>query len=67
MKAIHRPRFKPSRCYRPIHSSQGLAHAAATLYFRLARGTAAQRAAAEEWKTMFLNTKQLLDQPERTA
>ena len=35
------------------HASASIAQVAATLYFRLASGTALQRQAAADWKTMF--------------
>jgi hypothetical protein len=47
----------PRRGY-VMHASAGIAQAAADFYFRLARGTTRQRAAAEEWRTMFLQIRE---------
>jgi len=41
-----------------IHASAGIAHTMADFYLRLARGTADQRAAAEDWMTMLMNMKE---------
>jgi hypothetical protein len=44
----------PRRGY-VMHASAGLAQVAADFYFSLARGTATQREAAEQWRTIFPN------------
>lgn len=42
-----------------MHASAGIAQAAADLYFRLAAGTSAQQQAAEQWREMFLDIRNL--------
>jgi hypothetical protein len=63
----HHPRPKPGKRrfhHYPrrgyvMHASAGIAEAAADFYFKLARGTATQREAAEEWRAIFPNREGL--------
>lgn len=40
------------------HASASIAQVAASLYFKLAGGTAAQQQLADEWRTMFLQLRE---------
>lgn len=41
-----------------MHASAGIAQMAASLYFKLAGGTAEQRERAEEWRVMFTSIRE---------
>lgn len=49
-KKPRHPRTRPARAGVTMHASQGLAPALAAIFQRLASGTPAQRAAAEEFR-----------------